>query len=100
MKVGVWYLSVTFLLIMIGFIIVRLFVFGACWIAGYDFWILPNFFDEEASIMQSVTARTSAVRGESDPTSRGAPASQSSGSEPRATARPRRPRAAFSGRRW
>ena len=55
MKVGVWYLSVTFLLIMIGFIVVRLFVFGTCWIAGYDFWILPNFFDEEASIMQSVT---------------------------------------------
>ena len=55
MKVGVWYLSVTFLLLMIGFIIVRLSVFGACWIAGYDFWILPNFFDEEASIMQSVT---------------------------------------------
>merc|ERR1711991_1266392 len=54
-KVGVWYLSVTFLLIMGGFIVVRLFVFGTCWIAGYDFWILPNFFDEEASIMQSVT---------------------------------------------
>lgn len=52
-KVGVWYLSVTFLLFMIALIIFRLTVFGIAWICGYDLWVLPNIFDDDATFYDS-----------------------------------------------
>jgi len=52
-KVGVWYLSVTFLLAMIVLIVFRLTVFGIAWICGYDIWVLPNVFDDDASFFDS-----------------------------------------------
>eukprot|EP00939_MAST-03C_sp_MAST-3C-sp1_P001084 g1084.t1 len=52
-KVGVWYCCVTFLLATLGFIVVRGAIFGLCWLAGYDVWVLPNVFDEELSVRDS-----------------------------------------------
>jgi len=52
-KVGVWYVAVTFLLFMLALIAVRLVVFGFCWLVGYDVWILPNLFDDEATVYDS-----------------------------------------------
>jgi hypothetical protein len=64
MKTGVWYLSVTLLLAMAGIGITQLLVFGTCWLAGYDVWILPNLWSDEVPIWEAfsplVTAKASA----------------------------------------
>lgn len=52
-KVGVWYISVTLLLIMLAIIFVRLIVFLLLWGFFVDVWILPNFFDEDLSVADS-----------------------------------------------
>jgi translocation protein SEC62 len=52
-KVGLWYVSVTLLLFMLGFTLIRLVLFMAGWIFGYEFWILPNVFDEELPFWDS-----------------------------------------------
>eukprot|EP00941_MAST-03F_sp_MAST-3F-sp1_P004178 g4178.t1 len=52
-KVALWYVSVTLLLFLLGFIFVRLIVFAVSWICGYEFWILPNVFDEELGFFDS-----------------------------------------------
>ena len=50
---ALWYLSCTFLLLMFVFIIVRWLLFLLLWAMGIEFWILPNFFDESLSFMDS-----------------------------------------------
>ena len=46
MKVGVWYLSVTFLIFMFILVVIRTITFAVAWCVGYEFWILPNLFAE------------------------------------------------------
>ena len=52
MKVGVWYLSVTFLIFMFILVVIRTISFAVAWCVGYEFWILPNLF-AEVGIMDS-----------------------------------------------
>lgn len=52
-KVGLWYISVTFLIIIFVFSILRLVAFFLCWLAGYDFWFLPNVFDDNLGVIES-----------------------------------------------
>lgn len=53
MKVVIWYISVTFLVFMMVFIVVRLLLFFVGWILGYEFWVLPNVFDDDATVSES-----------------------------------------------
>ncbi len=48
-----WYCSVTFLLFVFAFLLVRFLAFLVMWLVGYDFWILPRFFDESLSFQDS-----------------------------------------------
>ena len=49
----VWYMSVTFLLVTLGLMLVRWVVFLFVWVLGYEFWILPNLFDEALGFVES-----------------------------------------------
>jgi len=53
LKVWIWYLSCTLLIVIFGLCLVRLTVFVIFWIVGYDFWILPNLFDESLGVAES-----------------------------------------------
>ncbi|GMI46122.1 hypothetical protein TrCOL_g12754 [Triparma columacea] len=53
LKVWVWYLSVTFLISIFGLCILRLVVFLTVWVCGFEFWILPNLFDESLGVAES-----------------------------------------------
>ena len=59
LKLGLWYLSCTLLVIIMATIIVRWLLFLFVWIFGYEFWILPNLFDEERSVADSFRPTTS-----------------------------------------
>jgi translocation protein SEC62 len=52
-KVALWYLSVTFLIFIAVFVVVRLFIFFVLWMVGFEFWLLPNFFDDNLSVADS-----------------------------------------------
>jgi len=52
-KVGVWYLSVIFLSLYFGVLILRMVVYTAFWIIGFDFWIYPNINDEYCGFLDS-----------------------------------------------
>jgi translocation protein SEC62 len=52
-KLGLWYLSVTFLLATFSFLMTRLFCFLFLWIGGYDFWVFPRLFDESLGVGDS-----------------------------------------------
>lgn len=53
LKVFVWYLSVSFVLIVFGIITVRGTLFMMIWILGFEFWIFPNLFDESLGFVES-----------------------------------------------
>lgn len=53
LKVFVWYLSVTFVLLIFFIITVRGFAFLMIWIIGYECWIFPNLFDESLNFIDS-----------------------------------------------
>jgi translocation protein SEC62 len=53
LKVFVWYMSVTLLLFLFFLITARAVLFLFVWIVGYDFWFLPNLFDESLSFVDS-----------------------------------------------
>jgi translocation protein SEC62 len=53
LKVFTWYMSVSFLLFCFFLITVRGFAFLMIWILGYDFWFLPNLFDESLGFVDS-----------------------------------------------
>jgi translocation protein SEC62 len=53
LKVFVWYMSVTLLIFIFFLITVRAMAFLMVWILGYDFWFLPNLFDETLSFVDS-----------------------------------------------
>mmetsp|Transcript_10894 Transcript_10894/g.17731 ORF Transcript_10894/g.17731 Transcript_10894/m.17731 type:complete len:342 (-) Transcript_10894:169-1194(-) len=48
-----WYCSVTFLIFMVGFCLIRFFSFVLLWLLGYEFWIFPRLFDESLSFQDS-----------------------------------------------
>jgi len=49
-RTGVWYMSTTALLFILGVCVLQLILFILVWPSGYDFWLLPNFTSEEAPI--------------------------------------------------
>eukprot|EP00543_Licmophora_paradoxa_P014634 CAMPEP_0202458314 /NCGR_PEP_ID=MMETSP1360-20130828/24459_1 /ASSEMBLY_ACC=CAM_ASM_000848 /TAXON_ID=515479 /ORGANISM="Licmophora paradoxa, Strain CCMP2313" /LENGTH=325 /DNA_ID=CAMNT_0049078809 /DNA_START=12 /DNA_END=989 /DNA_ORIENTATION=- len=53
LKVFVWYMSVSFLLFIFFLVTVRALLFLFVWILGYDFWLLPNLFDESLGFVES-----------------------------------------------
>lgn len=53
LKVFVWYMSVTLLLLLFFLITIRGFLFLCFWIVGFDFWFLPNLFDEQLNFVDS-----------------------------------------------
>mmetsp|Transcript_11839 Transcript_11839/g.17388 ORF Transcript_11839/g.17388 Transcript_11839/m.17388 type:complete len:203 (-) Transcript_11839:101-709(-) len=53
LKIFVWYLSVSLLIFIFSLIITRAVIFLAVWILGYDFWVLPNLFDESLGFVDS-----------------------------------------------
>jgi len=53
LKTFVWYLSVTVLIFMFFLIIIRGLLFLFIWILGFDFWLLPNLFDEHLGVVDS-----------------------------------------------
>eukprot|EP00401_Gymnodinium_catenatum_P066741 CAMPEP_0117529486 /NCGR_PEP_ID=MMETSP0784-20121206/37856_1 /TAXON_ID=39447 /ORGANISM="" /LENGTH=360 /DNA_ID=CAMNT_0005325807 /DNA_START=118 /DNA_END=1200 /DNA_ORIENTATION=- len=52
-KIGTWYLSVIFLFVYFGLLILRMVIFTAFWIVGFDFWIFPNLNDEYCGFLDS-----------------------------------------------
>lgn len=52
-KVALWYMSVTFLIFIAIFVVVRLFIFFILWMIGYEYWLLPNIFDDNLSVADS-----------------------------------------------
>jgi len=60
-----WYMSVTFLIGILGFVLVRLMIFLFFWIFGYDIWIFPRLFDETLSMQDSFKPVYSIDRGSS-----------------------------------
>lgn len=53
LKVFVWYMSVTLLIFIFALITIRALAFLFIWILGYEFWFLPNLFDESLSFVDS-----------------------------------------------
>jgi translocation protein SEC62 len=53
LKVFAWYMSVSFLLLIFFLVTVRGLLFLFVWILGYDFWFLPNLFDEQLGFVDS-----------------------------------------------
>lgn len=61
-KISVWYISVVFLSIMLIIFFGRLFIFALFWFFGFDFWVLPNLFDEETGVIDSFKPLYSIIR--------------------------------------
>lgn len=53
LKIGIWYFSFYTLIVLVGFIFLRLVVWLFLFHFGLDFWILPNFFIDSNDIMDS-----------------------------------------------
>ncbi|KAJ0408366.1 hypothetical protein P43SY_003092 [Pythium insidiosum] len=52
-KVALWYCSVTFLIFIAMFVVVRLVLFFTLWMVGYEYWLLPNIFDDNLGVADS-----------------------------------------------
>ena len=52
-QVWLWYVSVTLLSFMLGFLLLRFLAFLLVWVGGFEFWFLPNLFDESLSFVDS-----------------------------------------------
>jgi len=53
LRIGVWYLSWYFLVFLIGTAILRVIVWFIIFHIGLDFWIFPNYWADEDSILDS-----------------------------------------------
>jgi translocation protein SEC62 len=53
LRVFVWYMSVTLLLFIFGLITLRAGSFLFLWMIGFEFWFLPNLFDESLGFIES-----------------------------------------------
>lgn len=54
-RIGVWYLSVTLLLFLLGLIFIRLICYVSLWMLGVEFWLFPNLFADDLGFMESIT---------------------------------------------
>lgn len=52
-KIGIWYLSVIFLSLYFGILILRMVIYTMFWVVGFDFWIFPNLNDEYCGFLDS-----------------------------------------------
>jgi len=52
-KIGIWYLSVIFLSLYFGILILRMIIYTLFWVVGFDFWIFPNLNDETVGFLDS-----------------------------------------------
>lgn len=66
LKIGIWYLSFYTLIVLVGFILLRLFVWLFLFHFGLDFWIFPNFFIDSSDIMDSFRPMLSFERRQDD----------------------------------
>jgi signal transduction histidine kinase len=66
LKIGIWYFSFYTLIVLVGFILLRLVVWLVVFHFGFDFWIFPNFFVDSADIMDSFRPFLSFERREDD----------------------------------
>jgi translocation protein SEC62 len=55
LRKAIWWLSVTLLILMVGFISIRLVLFLFFWIFGIEFWILPDFFDDSLGFQRQIS---------------------------------------------
>lgn len=46
MRTGIWYVSVTFLVVFFGFIALRHSLFVVLWVFGIELWLIPGFWDD------------------------------------------------------
>ncbi|CAD2111063.1 translocation protein sec62, putative [Plasmodium vinckei petteri] len=53
LKLALWHLSVVFISFLSAIIVGRLIAFLYFWFFGIDYWIFPNLFDEECSVVES-----------------------------------------------
>ena len=53
LKVFVWYMSVSMLIFIFFLITARALLFLFVWVMGYEFWFLPNLFDESLGFVES-----------------------------------------------
>eukprot|EP00916_Digyalum_oweni_P025937 GHVL01042711.1.p1 GENE.GHVL01042711.1~~GHVL01042711.1.p1 ORF type:complete len:421 (+),score=53.07 GHVL01042711.1:188-1264(+) len=61
-KIGVFYIMVAMSTAMLALIFIRLVCFMLLWFLGYDFWIFPRLFEDEASIIESFIPAISFVK--------------------------------------
>lgn len=54
-KLGVWYLSVILLCVILGITVIRYIAFILMFIIGFDFWILPNMYDDRAGFWDTLS---------------------------------------------
>ena len=66
LKIGIWYFSFYTLIVLVGFILLRLVVWLFLFHFGLDFWILPNFFIDSNDIMDSFRPLMSFERRQDD----------------------------------
>lgn len=52
-KMIIWYMSVTFLIFVFTFSLIRFIAFFVMWMIGYDFWFLPNVYDDNLGVADS-----------------------------------------------
>lgn len=52
-KIALWYLTVLFLSLYFGLLIIRMVIYFLFWIIGFEFWIFPNLNDEYCGIKDS-----------------------------------------------
>jgi translocation protein SEC62 len=53
LRIFVWYMSVTLLLVIFSILISRGTIFLFVWVLGYECWFLPNLFDETLGFVES-----------------------------------------------
>jgi len=66
LKIAIWYFSFYTLILLVGFILLRLVIWLFLFHFGLDFWILPNFFIDSNDIMDSFRPLLSFERRDDD----------------------------------
>lgn len=46
MRTGIWWVSVTFLIVFFGFIVLRHSLFSVLWVFGVELWLIPGFWED------------------------------------------------------
>ncbi len=66
LKIGIWYFSFYTLIVLVGFIVLRLVLWLFLFHFGLDFWLFPNFFIDSNDIMDSFRPLISFERRQDD----------------------------------